>query len=424
MRFWPSAGLWGHPDFLRLWAAQSVSAFGSRITRTALPAIAIETLSASDGAAAFLGVLSIAPAIAVGLVASRFIDRAEKRRLLIGCDLARFAIVVAIPLAWGLGVLALWQVYLAAILAGAATALFQIADNTWLPALVGRERIVEGNSKLATTESLAEIGGPAAAGVLIQFLTAPIAMLVDAATYLWSAAFLARIRATDGAAADAGEASGRASEGLRAVWASPLLRPFFLSEAIGMTGWGFFAALYMLFALRVLDLDVATTGLVIAMGGVGALAGVFVRERLTRVLGAGPAALVFIVLNMGAALLLPLAWAVPAMAVAALAAHQVIGDAFGLAFSVQATSIRQTAMPEAVLGRANAAFQTMNGVALVAGSLAATALAEAAGVLPAVVAGVALQLAAIAPIALSPELLRLRRIEDAATSPATPAISG
>ncbi|MCC6917968.1 MAG: MFS transporter [Alphaproteobacteria bacterium] len=412
MQLWPDRGLWRHRDFLNLWAAQIVSAFGSRITRTAMPALAILLLGAPDGEVALLGALSVAPAILTGLVASRFIDRARKRPLLIAADLARAGLVASIPAAAWLGLLSMAQLYVVAFLAGAAAALFQIADQSFLPSVVGRHQLAEGNTKLAATESIAEIGGPGMAGFLIQIFTAPVAILIDALSFLWSALFLMRIRVPETVAAPA-EAPESPWAGLGAIWGNAHIRPIFLSELIGMTGWGFFAALYMLFALRTLGLGIEIVGLIIGVGGIGAFVGAIIVGPAVRALGVGPALLLFIALNMGAAILLPLSLqAGPVLAIAMLAAHQLVGDAFGSAFSILGTTLRQTAAAPALLGRVNAAFVTMHAVSLLTGSLIAVPLASWLGVLPAVAAGVAIQLCGILPI-LSPRLLRLQRLDDA-----------
>src|SRR5215218_9523736 len=190
MHWWPSGGLWRHPDFLRLWAAQAGSAVGSRITRTALPIIAILMLRATPTEVAVLSALGVAPGVLVGLFAGGRVDRAAKRPLLIGADVARALLILTIPAAAWLNVLGMAQLYAIAALVAAATTLFQIADTSYLPVLVGREQVLEGNARLGATESLAETAGPGVAGVLIQLLTAPVAVIVDALSYLWSALLL------------------------------------------------------------------------------------------------------------------------------------------------------------------------------------------------------------------------------------------
>ena len=143
----PSGGLWGETDFLKLWSAQAISAVGSRITRTALPILAVVTLGASVGQVAILSALSMAPGVIVGLAMGGRVDHRAKRPMLIGTDLLRAALLLTVPLAAWLGRSSMGQLYAVAALTGAASTLFQIADNASLPALIGRDRLVEANSE-------------------------------------------------------------------------------------------------------------------------------------------------------------------------------------------------------------------------------------------------------------------------------------
>jgi hypothetical protein len=236
-------GLWRHPDFLRLWGAQIASAFGSRITRTALPVIAILTLHATPAQVAALSALGVAPGVFVGLLAGGRVDRSAKRPLLIGADLVRAALVFTIPAAAWLGVLAMPQLCLVAAAVGAATALFQIADNSFLPALIGPEALVEGNARLEATEAVAEAAGPGVAGILIQALTAPVAVLIDGVSYLWSALLLAGIRVHEAPAPASGQAPtlrGDVAAGFRASLAHPLVGPALVAEGVLSFFGGFF----------------------------------------------------------------------------------------------------------------------------------------------------------------------------------------
>ena len=194
MKPWLAHGLWRHADFLRLWAARVGSAFGSRITRTVLPVIALLALSASPTEVAVLSVMSVAPGVLVGLFVGGAVDRRAKRPLLIGADLLRAVLIFSVPLAAWTGALAMPQLCMVAALVGAATTLFQIADSSYLPALLGAEQLVEGNAKLEATDAVSEAGGPAVAGVLVQVLSAPMALVIEGLLYLFSATMLARIR--------------------------------------------------------------------------------------------------------------------------------------------------------------------------------------------------------------------------------------
>jgi hypothetical protein len=145
---WPKTGLWRDREFLNFWAAQTISAFGSRITRTALPIVAILTLDASPTKLGILSALSILPGVLVGLLLGGWIDRSPKRRILIGTDLIRGLLLMAVPLAAWLKILAVWQLYLLAATVGTLTLISQIADHAYLPTLIGQRQLIEGNTKL------------------------------------------------------------------------------------------------------------------------------------------------------------------------------------------------------------------------------------------------------------------------------------
>lgn len=411
MRRWPAGGLWRHPDFMRLWGAQIASAFGSRITRTALPIIAILTLRATPVEVAVLSALGVAPGVFVGLFAGGRVDRSAKRPLLIGADLVRAGLILTIPAAAWLGALSMPQLYVVAAAVGAATSLFQIADNTYLPALVGPELLLEGNAKLEATEAVAEAAGPGVAGLLIQALTAPVAVLIDGVSYLWSALLLYRIRAREAPAAiDAGPRPTvwrDIATGFRAALAHPVVGPTLAAEGVMTFFGGFFLALYMIMALETLRLSPAAVGLIIGVGGVGAFAGALIAAPLGRRLGTGPAIAVSLTIGQAANLLIALAVGAGTLAVPLLVIHQLIGDAFLGAYLVHALSLRQRVLPPAVLGRANAAFHAVTGLMLPAGALLAGPLAGAIGMAPTLWIGACGGLLAV-PVLLAAPVLRTR----------------
>lgn len=410
MRWWPSGGLWRHPDFLRLWAAQIAGAFGSRIARTALPIIAILSVGATPTEIAVLSALGVAPGLLVGLLVGGRIDRRPKRPLLIGADLMRSLSVLTIPVAMWLGTLSMPQLYAVAAAIGAATMLFQIADNSFLPVLVGKDMLVEGNAKLGATDAIAEAAGPGLAGMLVQVLTGPVAMIIDALSHLWSALLLGRIQVPEEPAAVA-EADatvfGDILIGFRASLAHPLTGPALLADAVVHFFGGFFLALYMILALETLGLPPATVGLIISVGGVGAFAGALLAKPLARLAGTGPAMVVSLGVGQAANLLIPLALDAGALAIPFLVLQQLIGDALLGAYMVHALSLRQRMLPEAVLGRANATFHVTTGLMLPTGVLLAGPLADAVGVPFALWAGACGGLLA-APVLIASPILRLR----------------
>lgn len=387
----PHTSLWRHRDFRRLWAAQSISAIGSRITRTALPVIAVLAVGGTAFELGMLAALSVAPGALVGLVSGGYIDRSRKRPLLIAADLARALLVLSVPMVAWFGELGMLQLYAVGAAVGACSALFQITDNTYLPALVGTRHLEEGNAKLEVTESVAEISGPGLAGLLIDWLSAPVAMLVDAVTYVASAVFLFDIKAVETPAARADEPvrwRDDARIGLRACTQHSAVRALFLANAAQTFFAGFLFALYMLFTLDTLGLSPGVVGAIISVGGVGALAGTFLARRLGSLMNVGSILLVTATLSQASFMLIPLASGSDVMVISALVAQQLIGDALFVAFIIHAVTLRQTALPLPVLGRANALFQTVSSALLPLGALVAGVIGEWLGVRTALWIGV------------------------------------
>ncbi len=376
-----SSSLWHHRDFVRLWLAQSVSAFGARITREGLPILAVTTLAASPGSLGVLAAAGSGAALVVGLTSGGFIDRTARRPILIGADLLRAVALVSLPLAAFLGLVTLPHLLIAAILVTGASVAFDIASHAYLPALIGKSRLVDGNAKLATTEAIAEVGGPALAGVLFQWLTAPIAVIVNAGTYLASAAFLATLSSAE----PPPEVEPRQSwihevtQGFRLAWAEPRVRALLLMNvAQGLFG-GVFAALYILFALRTLGLPTSLLGIAIAAGGVGALLGAGLGPWLARRLGIGPAIILTILCASISAMTISLAPTDREGALTVLILTQITGDAFGVASGVLIASLRQSLMPQSVLGRVGGAFHAAAGATAIVGALGGGVLGDLIG---------------------------------------------
>ena len=228
----------------------------------------------------------------MGLVAGHLADRLPKRSLLIGADLARALVLTLVPLAALVGRLTLTEILLAGVMMGAFNVVFDVADHAFLPSLLKPAELVEGNSKLGATESVAEVGGPALYGAIFSFVAPPIGVGVTALTYLVSARLLSRIRPPPPvAAAEVDESPDPPFDfiaGFRLVLAHPLVRPLWLAEMTRNFFGGFFSALYMLFALRVLHLTPFMLGLTVACGGVGGIVGAVLAPRLARGVGVGP----------------------------------------------------------------------------------------------------------------------------------------
>ncbi len=408
-------GLWANADFMRLWGAQAVSAIGSRITRTALPIVAVATLGESEAIVAFLAAISLAPAAVLSLFVGGLVDRSKKKRLLVIADLVRAAVIASLTIAWACGVLSIVHVCIVGAVVGAASALFQIADVAYLPAVVDRGQLAEGNAKLQTTEAVAEIAGPASAGVLIAALGAPIAVVIDAVSYLWSAWMLGRIRAVelppgpDLAALSMSTSMWQTTKdlkiGMRAVFGNALVRPVVVAMIIWTASYGFFIALYTMFCLRTLGLSQGTFGVIIAMGGVGSILGAGAARALARRFGVGPTIVIASVFVSLSGLCIPLASGSRAVVISLLVAQQLIGDGFSVVFNIHAITLRQTVMRREVLGRANAAITACITGVVPFMAIAAGVVAHATSIRFAIWIGLAIPLAV--PFVLWP----LRRIK-------------
>ena len=192
-----TTSLWGHSDFVKLWVGQTISRVGSVVTRTAVPLVALLVLGAGPFEMALIIVSQSLAVLLVGFFAGAWVDRLRRRPLLIAADAVRALLLFSIPAAYLAHALSLWQLYVVVFLEGCLGVLFDAAYPAYVPSLIGVERLVEGNSKLAASSSLAEIGGPGLAGGLVQLIGAPFAILVDAASYIVSVLSLGLIRSPE-----------------------------------------------------------------------------------------------------------------------------------------------------------------------------------------------------------------------------------
>src|SRR5260370_14227041 len=263
-----SGGLWRHSGFVKLWIGQTISELGSRITREGLPLTAVLVLNATPFQMGLMTAVGAASALLFGLVAGVFVDGMRGRPIMIVADLARAAILLSIPIAAYCDRLAMAQLYVVIALAGFFTVFFDVAYQTYLPSLVERENLLEGNSKLAMSTAAAEIAGPSLTGLLVQLLTAPIAILFDAVSFLLSALCVSLIRKPEPAYQAPAIASHPKQEvlaGLRFVVKHPMLRPLAGFFTTAFIFFGFVGPLYVLYAIRDLHLGPAALGFAIAV---------------------------------------------------------------------------------------------------------------------------------------------------------------
>jgi MFS family permease len=379
--------LWRHRDFTRLWAGQTVSVFGSQVTQLALPLAAVLTLHASALQMGFLSAAGMAPWIAFALLVGVWVDRRLRRRwILVVADLGRAAILLSVPVAAAFHVLSLGQLFAVAFAAGCLTLVFNVAYGSYLNVLVPREQLVDANAKLMGSYATAQIGGPSIAGVLVQAITAPFAILVDAASFLVSAVALRSIRTEEPERRleRSGSLRHDLASGLRYVRDDPLQRAIAGSAAtLNFFGAAIYAVL-VLYAVRALHLSSGLIGLFFAFGAVGALLGTQLAPRVTRRLGAGRTILLATIgfpVTLG---IVPLAspgqpaW----LALTILALAEAVGGLAVMLFDVNTAALRQAATPEHLFGRASGAMSFLTQSAKPLGSLFGGVVATAAGLHP------------------------------------------
>ncbi len=375
-------GLWRDREFLKYWTASAISDVGSQVTALALPLLGALTLGATAWEMGVLTAAGTAPILVVGLFAGVLVDRLRRRPVLIATDLARAALLLTIPLASVLGVLRIELLYVVAFLAGALSLLFDVAHLAFLPSLVDRDHLVDGNAKLEVTAANAQVVGPGLGGALIGLMGAPFAVLIDALSFLVSGWLIKRTRAREAPRTPAGARPGVWSEiheGLRTVFAQPILRALMgCSATLNLFG-RMFLAVYVLYLIRDLGLGPVGVGLVLATGGLGSLAGALVGGPATRRFGFGPV-LIASALAFGlSGLLVPLAVLFPRVAVG-----MVVASEFGqwmaiLVYYVAAISVRQAMTRDRLMGRVNATIRFVAGGALPAGALLGGALGGVIG---------------------------------------------
>lgn len=379
----PPRSLWHEPDFLKLWTGQTISQLGSVVTRTALRLVALLTLGAGVAEMAYLVVASSAGVVLVGLAAGAWVDRLPRRPVLIWTDIIRAALLFSIPAAAAAGTLRIEYLYVVAFLEACLGTLFNSAYHSYLPSLVGVDRLLEGNARLSQSASIAEVGGPGLAGALVQVVSAPFAILIDAVSFVVSAVSLILIRAREAPRARELHRAIRReiAEGLSVVRRHALVFPI-AAVAVSEHFFGsFYAALYTLYLIEVLGLTPLLLGIVISAGGVGALVGATFARPVVRRFGIGRSIVAMMLASSAIGILTPLAAGPLFVATLMVFLPQLIGDGANTIQWVTQDSVVQTAVPDRVLGRVNATLDVLaHGVATPLGALIAAVIAEAYGV--------------------------------------------
>ena len=376
---WPTTGLWRHPDFLKLWSAETISQVGSQVSNLAIPLVAILVLDASAFEVAALGTALFLPFIFFTLPAGVWVDRWPRRPILIAGDLGRAVLLATIPLAYVADVLTLAQLFVVGFLYGACTVFFDVAYQSYLPSLVEREQIIEGNSKLEISRSAAQIAGPGFGGILIEIFTAPYAVLVDALSFLGSGLFVLSIRNRAEPHVAAAAASDRPSlwtdlkEGLRFVLGNPYLRAQAGCTATSNFFFLMAFSIVLVYYVRVLDLSPGVIGIVLSIGSIGSLVAAFTASRLTSRFGLGPTTVAAAFLQ-GPALLL-VALAPQAAPIPMLVASGLLTGFVIVVYNINQLSFRQAICPERLQGRMNSVMRFIVWGTIPLGSLTGGVLA-------------------------------------------------
>jgi len=398
----PQPSLIHHHDFRQLWAAETISQIGTQITQIALPILAVITLSATEFEMGVLIALETAAFLVIGLPAGAWVDRWRRKRVLVVNDLVRALALGSLPLAYAFDMLTLWQLFAVALVTGIATVFFDVAYQSYLPSLVDKSQIVEGNSKLAISQSVALVAGPGAAGLLIKVLGAPLMFVFDALSFIASALFIGRIRHQEPVHDRSTRRALRVEigEGLSFVLRHPLLR-----RIVACTGTSNFfstvtATMLVLFMVRELGFDSTQIGLTFSAGAVGGLIGAATTTRFAKYFGDGRS------IVLAAGLLIPFAALVPLSALGLpgiLLPLSWAGVSYLVVlYNIVQVSFRQRLCPIPLLGRMNASIRFLVYGTMPLGGLVGGALGAWLGVLPTLWIAALGSILAFLPVFLSP----------------------
>jgi MFS family permease len=349
--------LWRHRDFMLLWGGETISHAGTAVGQIALPLVAVTALAATPFEMGLLVSAGMLAFLLVGLQAGAWLDRRPRRPVMIAADIARGLLVLTVPLAWWAGVLTLAQLLVVALLVGVATVFFDVAYQSYLPTLVGRELLVQGNGKLESTRAISHMAGPPVGGGLVQLLGAANAVVADSVGYFASAIALSGIRTQEPPPQPAAHTRMRTqiAEGLRFVLRHPLLRPITSCTATFNLFGGVQAAVILLFMVHDLGLSAGVIGLVFAAGGVGGVVGGVISGWVARRVGQARIVWLSVLITAPFGLLVPLAepgWRVGLIVVAEF----MLGVGVVL-YNVAQVSFRQAICPDRLLSRMNASVR-------------------------------------------------------------------
>ncbi|WP_328872926.1 MFS transporter [Streptomyces sp. NBC_00287] len=412
-----------HRNFALLWAGQSASLFGTQITYVAMPLTAVLLLNATPLEAGALVALETLPFLLFGLFVGVLLDRRARRSVMIVADVVRAAALAWIPVGHALDVLNIGQLLVVVFVVGVMTVFHDLAYQSYVPGLVGRDRLPEANGKLELSGSMAQVAGPGAAGLLVSALGAPAAIAVDAVSYLLSFFTAAGLPADEAPKPQPGASalSVRAAirEGFAVIWRQPLLRWFTTAAVIINLFSGALMSVFFLYLIRVLEMGSTQVGLIVAIGSVGALIGALLVGRLTERFGVGPTLILTMALPGLGYLVLAAVHGNSVAVIAVVAAASFVVQFSVPVFNVTVISFRQVTTPDELLGRVNATARTCALGAFSLGSLLGGAFASGVGLRTAVVVGASGTFMAALALLFSP-VRAVRRLDALPADTASP----
>lgn len=398
--------LWRDVDFRNLWTSVVISTYGNMLRGSAMIYAAIFLLQAPPSAIGVLRLAELIPGFVIGMVAGVWVDRMRRRPVLIGADLLSAGMLVTVPLAAWLGVLTYPHLLLTAAVVSALSVFFDVAYQAFLPSLLPNRRLIEANSKITAGAAVTEALSFSTGGWMVQLLSAPATLAIDALTFIGSAFFISRVRdAETGGNSEEHEAPGtflqEAAEGIRATWQQPLLRGMLVASIGINAGFGVFGTSMIYYLNQRVGFDPGVLGLIFAVGGVSSLAGALLAQRISHA-RLGAVMIGALVLTVIGQAFVPLASEVGLLALALLIGQQLLTDGALTLFDINQVSLRQAITPAHVLGRVNACVRVAEFGAVLAGTLLATGASEAFGLRASLWIGVGFTALAVVGLALSP----------------------
>ena len=366
--------LFRHADFMKLWTGETVSMFGTRMGDVAISFAAVIVLKATPFQMGILSAARIVPTLVLGLFAGVWVDRMRRRPILIGTDIGRFLVLCTIPIAAMFAALTMVQLCAVMLAYSALDLFFDIAYRSYLPTLVEREDLLDANSKLTASASVAEAGGFALSGWLVEWLTAPFAILIDAISFLASAiaiGLIGKAEPTPAPRARDASVAREIADGARLVFSDGRLRAFGMIAIVGGFANSLVSTMYMLYVINALGFRPGVLGVIFAVGGASSLFGALAARRAADTFGTGMAMVAGLAIEGVALMLLPIARGAGPASVALLVAQQLIGDCAATVYFINAVSLIQTITPKPMLGRVNASLRFVGLGSVLVGQLVA-----------------------------------------------------